>query len=554
MSIRYYTEKGNGCGKSGNKSENEFTDSGKFRKLKVNKLRAKNLCAKNAKIDNLEVTNFKFAGQTGSANINVNNITTNSIDTKQFLLNGQDLTCYLTSQDIDSNLGLDPLGENGLPIHLANINDSLYNALQCNAESELEALRMRLEEGRQAIRKYESEMGCATCGPQGPVGMSIYGYITRPVLGIKQCGPLGPSSQSGVSGASGTNGKIYDIISSLSYNLEIQYDVNEVKSTQPRVVSVLCQIAYNSREIGAFGPTGPCKGPSGDCGRDVCDPVYLEEILIANKQYTPTLDYLYGEIFSGVINFDTNLIEEAAIEMPDINNSAAVQLVFFVEDGLVPYSQSSTRGNEKCTTNCYSTEQRKTLPAQTCPEGYIKCSDGDNFSCAFNPVVSFNAVPNNGPAPLTVQFNNTSQYVTVEVANIKGSIEGNVLTVTNSPELLRGYIIKSDSIAPDTYVIKRLSDNTYNVNIAQTVADGSIQVIKGFKFNISWDFGDYEYLSSEVSSEPYSLSILSPEHTYNNAGSYKVKLVMYQEKPINSDYECPRPIPVSTAIQIIIVN
>ena len=389
MSIRYYTEKGNGCGKSGNGCGNEFTD-GKFNKIKVNKLTAKNLCAKNAKINNLEVDNFKFAGQTGSANINVNNITTNSIDTKRFLLNGKDLTCYLTSQDRNNNLGLDAVGQDELPIHLPNINDSLYNAFQCNAEQELEALRMRLEEGRQAISEFEKEFTCASCGPQDAVGISIYGYITRPVLSTRKCG----TGMSGMSGMSGT--KDLQVISSLSYNLEIDYDVKIARSTQPRVVSVLCQIAFNSDDT----TIGPCAGPIGDCGEPICNPVDVETILIANKQYTPTLDSLYGEIFSGVIDFDNDLLEYVVQQMPNILNSAAVQLVFFVENGLQVYSPNSNRANSlnPFSVNTLSNETTKNIIEST---DILKIV----LDCELMKTdLNITATPTEGAAPLTVKF------------------------------------------------------------------------------------------------------------------------------------------------------
>lgn len=360
---------------------------------KVRDLKVKNLCVQNVNAKNIVAEN------TTTENLNVNSI----------ILNGRDITCELSGPVIeDHNTGLDPVDEQGRPLRNPNINEAVFNALLCNAQLELVAAQERIAEGRAIIQQFEEDNACPQCGPTGGVPMSIYGYITKPLLTLKQCGFTGGTGPSELS-------QEREIIQRMSYNLEVDYDVTVANSTQARVCTVLCQLAYMDPEdnTGITGATGPCAGPTGSCGNfPTCGPVFVEEIVIGNKQFYPTLDVLYGEMFSGDVHIDTFLAQIASTAMPDPTNSAAVQLVFFVEEGLTIWTEESSR---KDATSKDSPGNVGTAPAPggPCGPGLVACIEGGvDISRVAGcipkvvPAFTFAIVP--ALPYLTVQFTNTS--------------------------------------------------------------------------------------------------------------------------------------------------
>ena len=365
---------------------------------KIRNLKVKNLCAKNIRAENVNATN------TTTQNLQVNSI----------ILNGRDITCELSGPIVeDHNTGLDPVDAERRPLRNPRINEAVFNALLCNAQLELAAAQERIAEGRAIIQQFESENSCAQCGFTGGVPMEIYGYITKPLLSVRQCGFTG-----------GTGGSAprqdTDIIQRMTYNLEVDYDVTVAQSTQARVCTVLCQLAYmDPNDTSGFtGDTGPCSGPTGSCGFPTCSPVFVEEIVIGNKQFYPTLDVLYGEMFSGDVFIDSFLAEIAATAMPDPNNSAAVQLVFFVEEGLTIWTEESNReGGAATTKDAPGNVGTVPRPAGPCPPSdvpTVPCYTGtgaqDFFlaGCIFAPVSSFTFAIVPALPYLTVQFTNTS--------------------------------------------------------------------------------------------------------------------------------------------------
>ena len=361
---------------------------------KIRNLKVKNLCAKNLRAENLTATN------TTTENLQVNSI----------VLNGRDITCELSGPVVeDHNTGLDPVDGEGRPLRNPRINEAVFNALLCNAQLELVAAQERIAEGRAIIQEFESENSCAQCGFTGGVPMEIYGYITKPLLSVRQCGFTG--------GTGGTAPRQNtEIIQRMTYNLEVDYDVTVAQSTQARVCTVLCQLAYMdpNDNTGITGATGPCSGPTGSCGFPTCSPVFVEEIVIGNKQFYPTLDVLYGEMFSGDVFVDSDLAEIAATAMPDPNNSAAVQLVFFVEEGLTIWTEESNRGGGDATaTSAPGNVGTVPRPAGPCPEEQVACIQAGvdlvRFRGCVNVVVpsfTFAIVP--ALPYLTVQFTNTT--------------------------------------------------------------------------------------------------------------------------------------------------
>jgi hypothetical protein len=372
------------------------TKSKKFRDLKV-----KNLCAQNIRSENIETENIRAKNSTAETT------TTTNLNVSNIILNGRDITCSLKSSPLeDKNQQLDLLDKNGNPIRNPKVNEVVFNALLCNANAELQALRERFTEGRQYIREFENDHSCSTCGNTGDVELSIYGYITQPLVSIKNCGGTGNTGPN-------AHHEQLQVVQKMFYNLEVDYDVRVAKSTQPRIVSVLCQLAYiDPQDVTAStGATGLCSIAQGDCGVPNCGPVYVEEIVIGNKQFTPTIDPLYGEMFAGTVPIDSRLVDTAATAMPDPNNTAAVQLVFFVEEGLTIWSAEDARGDDTPSQAKDSKSTTETVPFNpaTCSQNETPCylaGSTISGSCVKKIMPSFNYQVVGDT--LTVSFTNTS--------------------------------------------------------------------------------------------------------------------------------------------------
>jgi hypothetical protein len=246
-------------------------------------------CKKNLKVKNFCAKNGRIA----------------SLNTDSIVLNGKDITCSLEGSTPVEDLtkGFDKTDAEGNPVRNPKVNAEVFAALLESADIELIALRERLQNGREYIREFERVNSCAVCGPSPDVPVNIYGYITQPILTVENC----------------KNSQELKLLQRMYYNLEVDYDVRAAQSTEPRVVSILCQLAY-------------IDGPE----------IRVEELLLGTKQFVPTVDPLYGEIFNGTVPIDSYLAEVAARAMPDPNNTAAVQLVFYVEEGLSIWTPDTT--------------------------------------------------------------------------------------------------------------------------------------------------------------------------------------------------------------------
>ena len=575
--------------------------------LKLKSLCAKNICASNGKITNLNSTNITTDNLTATTS-NISNLNVDYL-----YLNGVNLNCMLSKPGqketetvfdsvvsnsttvstgftfpqttinvvstagfasygifyVESTDGLQPVKYDGLtptsftnvttgsgsvltgaeitqdlPIRNHNIDEVVYNALICNSQSELFALKERLAEGRTAIQNFYNDNDCNFCGPTGPVGIKIHGYMTVPLLSLSSCG---------VSGGTGANAPFTttQILKSVNYSLDVEYDIEKVKSVQPRVVSILCQLAYidpTNIDEGDTGITGPCTIPNGNCGFPNCGPVYLTELEVSNKQYTPTLDLVYGEAFDAVVQIPSFLATLATMAMPDTDNSAAVQIVVYSEEGLTIWPESQTRGgdsNVDCGNNCkfgFTADTSGTTPiCSTVSSSNVTCRCGSdvNGRPSGNPlcvtiVSSFTAVPTTGSAPLTVQFNNTSIYPALADASFIGTIVGNTLTVSQVKGTIAiNQFLQSNTpgntLLPFTYIISG-SGTTWQVNLNQNITDLSMIAFansSAYPVTFSWDFGDGT-ASSDV----------NPSHTYNTAGTYNVVLSVVQPKKPGSNCDC----------------
>lgn len=119
-----------------------------YDQLKVKKLKAKNICAKNF---NAETTNINVIDINSAV---INNADITNLDVKRFSINGEDLTCKLTSpvvlQEVQGLVLFGVTGATG-PVIPTNVDPLVYNCLIQNAVQSGLDLQQRVFEGRTFI-------------------------------------------------------------------------------------------------------------------------------------------------------------------------------------------------------------------------------------------------------------------------------------------------------------------------------------------------------------------------------------------------------------------
>lgn len=358
------------------KSKKEKKYERNFDSLKAKKIYTRDLKAKNAKfciadVESLTAKNADFV-----------NVDVKDIDAEQIFLNGKDLNCLLNRPASSSAaFGFDASGPTGAPgcehfslgacpIKPANVNQAVWDCLIENAINEgfgPDGFQKRIQDGRDFIRTYLANRGCPeSCppGPTGPVPLEIYGTKTIPVFRRVAAPCTAVGSTGPFCGATGPAGTQNNMITSINYNLDIVYKLEETDSVDARVVSVLVQVGY----IGPTGSVGDCTGSS--------ENVIIETIFIGNKQYYPTLDITYGENYTASISIPSSIIYAAMNAMPDPCNTGAIQLVVYKEEGICIWRTGDTCREEE-TGNSLVTSVEQPVPPNpggvctgvTCPTG-----------------------------------------------------------------------------------------------------------------------------------------------------------------------------------------
>jgi len=290
---------------------------------KIKNLKSKRICARKikAKVAEIKIADIDclVANDAEITNLNVDNIT----------IGGQSFNaCSMNVPTIHNEAAqFVPFGSTGP----TGVNPIVYDCLLQNALVERDDLRDRLEAGREIIAEFLSNYPCPqTCPPgtTGPVELEIYGTKTIPLFTQFRC--IVPNGPTGPTGATGTVGETLNIVpTNVTFNLDVDYQIEIAESIDPRVVSVLVQIGWIG-PTGGTGPTGGCTGTT--------ENVIIETVYIGNKQIVPTLDIEYGENFASSVLIPSDVMAIAMAAMPDPSNTGAIQVVVFKEKGVCIWS------------------------------------------------------------------------------------------------------------------------------------------------------------------------------------------------------------------------
>ena len=141
--------------------------------------------------------------------------------------------------------------------------------------------------------------GCPQEGSTGTcpsVPLSIYGIQTVLPVRTYTCG---------TTGSTGSTGSGIQLISSISYNLDV---INVTGTLAVRTVTAMVQVGWVD-ENGIFNH---------------------QLIDFGNRQFGATLDTQYGEKYTGTVSLPTALINKISV----FGNAAAIQLIIFAEEGV----------------------------------------------------------------------------------------------------------------------------------------------------------------------------------------------------------------------------
>ena len=402
-------------------------DGQKFEKIKH--LKCKDICVTNLKAKNADIVIADIESAV------IDNAEIKTLDTDKILLNGVDISCSIRQPAVStsSNVFID-IGVTGVT-GPENVDPDVFVALVENAEKNRKELQCRIYDGRCFINDYLQAEGCPeSCPPpeagSGPTACFTYftGSISGTTMNVVsinsgdlQIGQvvLGPgvldetgilSQISGETGSVGTyevtksqnipetqlkatqpatstcklkpillktfgaittpiynrnfcisgatgDGKsqFFDNINtSIGFNLQCTYLLEVAKSINPRVVSVLVQIGFYDARTSS---------------------IIIDEIFIANRQFGPTLDTLYGENYANNISIPSNILSEAYVNSQDPVKQGAIQMVVFEEEGICIWSPKGNgfecRGQDTKSVNNLGNQQYQ---AQIqCPVGEKVC-------------------------------------------------------------------------------------------------------------------------------------------------------------------------------------
>lgn len=276
-----------------------------------------------------------------------------NLDVENLSLGGRNVNCLLSQNAVKTEVNTFVPLDAPAP---SNVNPLVYQALVENANANGQDLQNRLYQGRTNLNSFLTSYPCPTsCPPPttSVVPMNVYGALTKPIFERMSCG-----DQCGCDKVNYLN----NFTSAMNFNLQAYYNLEETQAVDARVVSVLIQVGY-------IDPESPPNDPQ----------VIITEVFVANKQFYPTLDTEYGENFANKISIPSDLVASAAFAMPDPNNTAAVQMVVYKEQGICIWKASGDgfecRGGGGNTQNASaSSDVQSQIP---CPRGQRQALDKD---------------------------------------------------------------------------------------------------------------------------------------------------------------------------------
>ena len=234
--------------------------------------------------------------------IHAKDICTESLKAKTFILDDVDVNCLLTQPPV-SNVGsnFDPEVD-GVPSKPEDVNQEVFDALLTVSETARTEYQTRWNVGR-------TRLGL------DPKDVEIVGYKTQ-VPYVEGCG---------------VENQIVNFLSSMSFDFEIANPNNDLNDIL--MASIYIQMAWIDQTT---------------------TDIIIAELQIGNRQFQASIDWdplnpnsSFGEKFNGTLALNTNLIKEAFTNMPDLNNTAAIQLVLYAEEGLEVFTPASNQNRSR---------------------------------------------------------------------------------------------------------------------------------------------------------------------------------------------------------------
>lgn len=323
----------------------------RHRKSKVSAKRAsfKNLKAKNAVITNLKATNAQISNLTSqtatvtsltaqAATVtsltaqtgNISTLTSSSITTDY--LNGKKLACAETNTFFNDNSAFQLVTDNEKPAYPPRINAKVFDGLWVSTLQQKADLEARLQCGRLQERLIQEKYDCVPCPPTGyenchpvcdepgvicscPTEVGDCPSVPASVFGIKTISPFRVANST-LDGCPA----VVQLSSSIAFGVDV---INLTGNFQVRTVTAFVQVGYLDS--------------NGDFQYEVID--------FQNRQFGPTYDTLYGEAFSSTTLLPSDLVRKLYAAMPQINNTAAIQLVMIAEEGVAIDFKASPSSN-----------------------------------------------------------------------------------------------------------------------------------------------------------------------------------------------------------------
>ena len=312
-------------------NSSETKSKGLFKYLKTKYLKAK--CVKANRIEADKIT---------TKQLDAENPTIDTLNVTNLIVDGDDTACFDLDYNATSGIRRYDQVYPEIPPNENNYDSGIWEALWNNAQTQYNNISERVQCSRLRQRAIQLKNGCTVCPPNGleecvPV-LPDCCYDNPPCPGLQCICPCGETSDCGVGNVcpsvpltvlgvgavplnildiSGCGGLVKRLLSSISYYLNV---TNLSTDLSARLVTVLLQVAYKDSRVADE------KNPEG---------IVVLELNFNNRQFGPTLDYLFGEEMNSTYFFENTLIANIDAVFPATAvPTALAQLVVYAEDGV----------------------------------------------------------------------------------------------------------------------------------------------------------------------------------------------------------------------------